>query len=1609
MAGPFDFTGQNIENTYQRVLQTGDGVVYDGTGSAVFLQISGSFSGSFYGDGSNLSGIASQGQIDSINSDIANINGNISFINTNVSNLQTDVLDLQITVQGHTDSISNLTTTVNNQVVSIADLQSSASSQNTSINNISSSLNDYVLISATSSMTVATASYVTGSVFTSDNLALSASNALTASYVLNAVSSSFASTASYVLNAVSASYIKQAESASYIQLQQGPGIIIDGLAISSSLRTVNGNGPDNNGNATVSLTAVITGTSASLALSSSGAITGSITEGTVWIISGDPTPANNGDVYIFDSGSVGQWYQIAPLDQTAADARYARIDITAIQNLTSSFASTASYVAGSIFTSTNRALSASNALTASLALNNISTASVSLNTITFTKGDGSTFPITVDTGSGGGGSGTGFPYDGRVTPAVITGSLIISGSGLTPLRIIGSNNTISGSLIVSNSLNVIGTETITGSLIVSGSTPLRIVGGATVISGSTINISGSSTIISGAFSAFSSTTDAFIQGLRFGKGASQLNNVVVGGDASSLGNIFTGTNNLAIGPGALATVNQGTNNVAIGYNAHRSGRFGNNSVVIGNNSFTSSAVNGGAIRSVLLGANIQGATASYVCETSVGIGTQTFGSSLGVSSVTSIGYQSMELAGNVSSLVAIGNQAMQEFGRYYITESANQRYSVAIGGQAMKNAENSSNTVAIGTNAIGYDGNGSENVAIGYQALNDVRKYLRYTGSVIPSSAFTGTPATASVNVLTSLSASGANLGWIHPRTPGGFTISASFNDPVDALRSFTIVSRSIGLPNNITATSFTMSFTDGGGPPLAGVSWSFEERQDYSISSQNTAIGTNAMRYFAGGATIPGRGTGQNTAIGYQALQGIQLLSTSTPAFYKTGSTGQYNTAIGPSALQNFYTGDRNLALGFGAMSGYNYQPVFSASNNTAIGSQAFQNVFSGSSNNVIIGNNAAKGASNQGLGVAIVRAEDNILLGRSVSERMRGGTNNTFIGALAGRDITDLTNHNIGLGSQAGYALATGSNNIMLGLNAMYNTVSSSNNIIIGANSFNNSTLGGQTYPVSNNIILGPGAGNNFKYRSANNICIGSGSGPTTATATGGFDSIGSFSSSLWIGPPGTSIITTPGMFNGQRAPLIGGFFDQEFAYIYGKLGLGQATASYLLDAISTSSVDAVISLDGGPAANGLFVVESDTANTATNGNTGKTAGIYFLDRNNGRIENNLISGSAYIYLEKQTPVTYQRGLTTRNDLVYTNVNPDKGHYFVTRNTSTDSAYRGDIIASITNTGVQVRTGSLVVTGSTIISGSLIVTGSSFFSGSLIPAVPSSGTSSFDLGSPTAAWGTLYCGSRTIKFVGDNGTILSTISATDNGEIEVPSLYTTGNITVNTIISQSTITVVSQSYVTGSTIFGSSSLDTHQFTGSVFISGALNVNNSSNLRNTTVDGNLTVTGSTYLTGLGSSNQNYLVSINPGTGQLYYTSSYAVGNNDLSLVTASFTNPVLTFTKGNSTTYQLDLSTLIPVSSSYADLAFQAISASQATNSSTSDLALQATSASYAIESSYAVTSTSASYAINSSTSDLAFQATSASYAISSSISDLASLALTASYFDGIIDGGTF
>ena len=139
--------------------------------------------------------------------------------------------------------------------------------------------------------------------------------------------------------------------------------------------------------------------------------------------------------------------------------------------ISASYATTASYVLTAQTASyVLQAVSASFATTASYALNAgsggtvstsslLTTASVASNVITFTKGDGSTFPITVSTGSGGGGST--FPYTGS---AIISGSLTITGSAPSALSVLG-NQTIKGLDVT----NIGGTTTANASTTIVGS------------------------------------------------------------------------------------------------------------------------------------------------------------------------------------------------------------------------------------------------------------------------------------------------------------------------------------------------------------------------------------------------------------------------------------------------------------------------------------------------------------------------------------------------------------------------------------------------------------------------------------------------------------------------------------------------------------------------------------------------------------------------------------------------------------------------------------------------------------------------------------------------------------------------------------------------------------------------------------------------------------------------------------------------------------------------------------------------------------------------------------------------------------------------------------
>jgi hypothetical protein len=182
-------------------------------------------------------------------------------------------------------------------------------------------------------------------------------------------------TSSYILNNQTSSMaVFSAETASYITLNAGAGIEINNAnTISSRLVTVNGIQPVD-GNALVSLAGTITGTSASLVLSSSGDITASINNNTLWVISSDSTPTNNGKTYIFISGPPGQWLPIAPLDTAAADARYLMLGPQSplTNNLVVNGNVSASSFTGNIQGTSSWATTASNAITASHALNILS-------------------------------------------------------------------------------------------------------------------------------------------------------------------------------------------------------------------------------------------------------------------------------------------------------------------------------------------------------------------------------------------------------------------------------------------------------------------------------------------------------------------------------------------------------------------------------------------------------------------------------------------------------------------------------------------------------------------------------------------------------------------------------------------------------------------------------------------------------------------------------------------------------------------------------------------------------------------------------------------------------------------------------------------------------------------------------------------------------------------------------------------------------------------------------------------------------------------------------------------------------------------------------------
>jgi hypothetical protein len=244
-------------------------------------------------------------------------------------------------------------------------------------------------------------------------------------------------------------------------------------------------------------------------------------------------------------------------------------------------AGTASFVTGAVFTSANPALSASYALTASFALNGGVTSIVAGSGISINQATGN---VTINS-TGGGGV---FPFNGA---AVITGSLLVSGSGVQVTGSLNVTNGITGSLFgtasyvtgsvfsnvnpalsasyaltASYALNAgagsgfpfSGSAVITGSLLVSGS-GLTVTGSlnANNITGSLFGTSSWATnFVSASNYVLNSTTSSFVQNSQTSSFVvnSQTSSFVLNSQTSSM-TVATASNITPAFTGVIATTN----------------------------------------------------------------------------------------------------------------------------------------------------------------------------------------------------------------------------------------------------------------------------------------------------------------------------------------------------------------------------------------------------------------------------------------------------------------------------------------------------------------------------------------------------------------------------------------------------------------------------------------------------------------------------------------------------------------------------------------------------------------------------------------------------------------------------------------------------------------------------------------------------------------------------------------------------------------------------------------------------------------------------------------------------------------------------------------------
>ena len=228
----------------------------------------------------------------------------------------------------------------------------------------------------------------------------------------------------------------------------------------------------------------------------------------------------------------------------------------------------------------------------------------------------------------------------------------------------------------------------------------------------------------------------------------------------------------------------------------------------------------------------------------------------------------------------------------------------------------------------------------------------------------------------------------------------------------------------------------------------------DYASGNYNTAIGDSALQ-----ANTTGR---RNTALGSFALY--------------SNTTGAYNTAVGPLALYTTTTGGENTAIGVQAS-----QSNTTGSDNVSVGSGAMAQ-HSTTNDCVAVGR--------QALQIAPASTARVVAIGRQAAWQFSTGTDTVAIGYQALSNAGAVGSYNIAIGSAAMGAATTGNSTIAIGRRALAAANAATGSVAIGNDAMVSATGGDGTVSIGNSA-------NPNNTTGGNNVFIGA--SVATANSTG------------------------------------------------------------------------------------------------------------------------------------------------------------------------------------------------------------------------------------------------------------------------------------------------------------------------------------------------------------------------------------------------------------------------------------------------------------------------------------------------------------------------------